>query len=137
MFVERYARDFCRDTTLECRVAGAELVPDTPVAPETQNHVLAVVKEALNNVLKHAHATRVVLSFSVGESSVELRIADDGIGFDPSAPEHAERNGLHNMRTRVADTGGQLEVKSTVGQGTTIVIREPLAARTSTLQSAS
>jgi ligand-binding sensor domain-containing protein/two-component sensor histidine kinase len=127
-FIGRFAVDFCRDSGIECRVHGAETVPAVPLAPEAQHNVLAVLKEILNNILKHAHATSIELVMGVDADGFMLRIADDGIGFDPAAPEHAERNGLSNMRTRMHDAGGHIEIASTRGEGTVITVREPLSA---------
>jgi signal transduction histidine kinase/ligand-binding sensor domain-containing protein len=128
LFIEQYARNFCRDSAIRCEVRDAEAVPKQPVAPEVQNDILAVVKEALNNIAKHARARSVAIVFAVEADTLAIRVADDGAGFDPGAPEHAERNGLNNMRTRLSEIGGRLDIRSARGQGTEIVLRQPLAS---------
>ncbi|HEX2851890.1 MAG TPA: two-component regulator propeller domain-containing protein [Opitutaceae bacterium] len=127
VFVAQYARGFFRDTSVECVVDGEETVPAVPVAPEAQHHLLAVLKEALNNVLKHARATTVKVTMAVTDGHFVLRIADNGAGFDPAAAEHSERNGLTNMKARVADLGGTLGIASGQARGTELVLRQPLA----------
>jgi signal transduction histidine kinase/ligand-binding sensor domain-containing protein len=128
MFVAQYARGFFRDTAIECVVQGEETVPAVPVSPEAQHHILAVLKEALNNVLKHARATTVTVTMAADGGELILRIVDDGAGFDPAAAEHSERNGLTNMKARVTDLGGTLNFSSSQGHGTELVLRQPLAS---------
>jgi signal transduction histidine kinase len=74
------------------------------------------IVEALNNVVKHAAATRVALHLTQADGYLHLRIADDGQGFDPA---HARGGmGLRNIRERVARLDGQLTVISEPGAGT-------------------
>lgn len=127
-FIAQYVNGFCRDTAVRVIVRGEESIPPVPVAPDAQHHLLAVLKEALNNVLKHAHATGVTVTMAVEGEEFVLRVADDGIGFDPAAAEHSERNGLNNIRSRVADLGGRVEISSGAGRGTEIVLRQRLPA---------
>ena len=75
-----------------------------------------IIVEALNNVVKHAAATRVALHLTQADGYLHLRIADDGQGFDPA---HARGGmGLRNIRERVARLDGQLTVFSEPGAGT-------------------
>lgn len=126
LFLAQLARRYFRDTEIECVVSGAEAAPDSPISPEDQHNVLALTKEALNNVLKHARATRVQVSISFADGSFALVISDNGVGFDPSRPEHAERNGLTNMRVRGEESGGECRVESRPNVGTTVRLTVPL-----------
>jgi signal transduction histidine kinase len=128
VFASRYARLFFNGTGIECRLEGAESIPALPLALDAQHEVLAICKEALNNVLKHSKASRVSLSFSVVEWVFEIKIHDNGVGFEPSLKEHSERNGLSNMRVRATEIGGRLEIESHADAGTVILLRVPLAA---------
>ncbi len=87
--------------------------------------LLRAVQEALANVGRHARANsaRVVLAF--GENVATLVVTDDGIGFDP---EQAVGFGLGQLRSRAAQVGGQAEISSTVGDGTTVRVTIPLVA---------
>jgi signal transduction histidine kinase len=75
-----------------------------------------IVVEALNNVVKHAAATRVALHLTQSGGSVHLRVVDDGQGFEPA--QITGGMGLRNIRERVARLGGQLAVSSEPGGGT-------------------
>ena len=75
--------------------------------------------EALNNVLKHAHATRVGLSLEVSQTGVVLEIADNGMGFTPEL-DAAGGFGLDGMRERMERLGGRLRIDSSPGNGTRV-----------------
>lgn len=129
-YIRQFALNFFSDTAITCTVEGVEGAPDAPVAPEVQHHLLAIVKEALNNSLKHARARRVNLSLAFTDKELVLRIADDGLGFDPTALQHSERNGLTNLRERARELGGSLDICSGAGQGTTLRLTVPILTRT-------
>jgi len=129
LFLGEFAGRFFHDTPVECLVQGAETVPPRPLAPEVQHHLLSVTKEALNNILKHSRASRdkIVIGSAGGEFT--LTIEDNGVGFEPESLEHAERNGLTNMRTRIAEIGGAIAIESARGQGSRIEIRVAQSTR--------
>ena len=89
-----------------------------PIDPEVEFALLRAAQEALANVARHAHATRVGLTVSYMENEVALDVRDDGIGFDPSQPEQGF--GLVAMRQRIAALSGTLQVESEPGGGTAI-----------------
>jgi signal transduction histidine kinase len=89
-----------------------------PVDPEVEFALLRAAQEALANVARHAHATRVGLTISYMESEVALDVRDDGVGFDPATPDHGF--GLVAMRQRIAALSGTLQVESEPGGGTAI-----------------
>lgn len=83
-----------------------------------------LVQEALTNVAKYAQAKRVEVSLAAGDDAVEVRVRDDGCGFDPSAVRPG-RHGLAGMRFRVQSARGSLDVDSAPGAGTTLRARVP------------
>ena len=89
-----------------------------PVDPEVEFALLRAAQEALANVARHAHATRVGLTISYMESEVALDVRDDGVGFDPAVPDRGF--GLVAMRQRIAALSGTLQVESEPGGGTAI-----------------
>ena len=84
-----------------------------------------VAQEALNNVLKHAHASRVDVVLATANGTVVLVIEDDGVGFDASAHEIAAGIGLASMRERAALVGATLDVESAPGRGTSVFLKAP------------
>ncbi len=79
-----------------------------------------IAQEALNNILKHANATSVMIRLRNRKSSYALEIEDDGCGFDISNPDK-HGMGLRNMRERLAKVDGKLVVKSSPGKGAKII----------------
>jgi two-component system, NarL family, sensor histidine kinase LiaS len=100
----------------------ADLEP-VELNPAAEPAVLRVVQEALANAVKHARPSRVVLrARDAGNGRVVLSISDDGAGFDPARAAQRHGMGLDLMRERVTELGGQLQLESTPGEGTTIQI---------------
>jgi signal transduction histidine kinase len=113
------------DLPIEFGVTGDEARLD----PRTEHAILRVVQEALTNVVKHASAgsVRVGLEFAPGE--VICTVADDGVGFDVGIASErqvsSECCGLENMRRRAAGVNGSLQISSTPGKGSTVLLRIP------------
>jgi signal transduction histidine kinase/ligand-binding sensor domain-containing protein len=118
--IRRFAEDtFAQgDTTFEF-TAPATGYPQ--MSPAAKREILLIVKEGVTNVVKHAHARRASVSFSLRGRRLAVRVWDDGRGFDPEAA-HAG-NGLRSLRRRVAALGGELTIISATGQGTEIVLQ--------------
>lgn len=95
---------------------------------EVESQLYRIVQEALNNVAKHAAATQVSVLLERREHEVVTIVEDDGKGFDfESARRKKDRGmGLISMEERAALVGGQLEVESTPGKGTTLFVRMPV-----------
>jgi len=85
-----------------------------------------VAKEAMNNVVKHSGATEVWMRMSVRDGVFTLTLKDNGHGFVVETQETSRRNGLRNMRARMAEFGGDFEIRSEAGKGTTVCLRFPL-----------
>lgn len=85
-----------------------------------------IAQEALNNVVKHAGACCVQVQLNLSTEQVILTIGDDGHGFDPTALNTSGRHlGLISMRERATELGGRLDLDSTPGKGTQIVVTVP------------
>ena len=86
------------------------------------SHILAIVNEALSNVVRHARARRVSLSARVKAGRLDLSIRDDGSGIPP---ETGQGYGLRNMHERALLLGGELEVSGPPGKGTLVRLEMP------------
>jgi signal transduction histidine kinase len=101
-----------------------ELPPIDALEPSAVFALQRIVLEAVANALKHSDATRVRLSAeAAAHGGAEIRVEDDGRGFDPSLPFPGL--GLRNMRTRAARIGAQLEITSRAGSGTIVRLLIP------------
>ncbi len=92
---------------------------------EIRHEILWISKEALANVLKHAHASKVHIELLCGNKEVELRVEDNGQGFVPIRPLHNGSFGLISMRKRAERFGGSIAVVSHPGRGTRVVAIVP------------
>ena len=101
---------------------------DHRLAPEVETALYRIGQEALNNVAKHARATRVEMILERRSDCVLLILEDDGIGFELTHEADDRRGfGLVGMRERATLVGATLEVESAPGNGTTILVRIALA----------
>ena len=91
---------------------------------ELEANAYFLAAEAITNVLRHARAERILVEARHEGDALQLRIQDDGIGFDPATCEHA--GGLVHMRDRVNAFGGSLQLRSRPGEGTTVRAVFPL-----------
>jgi signal transduction histidine kinase len=105
----------------------AELCEEPNVRLEVKEALYRIAQEALHNTAKHARASQAELVLSCSADALVLVLADNGIGFDPSA-SFAGHLGLRSMRERVARLDGAVEIESAPGQGTHIRARIPLHA---------
>ncbi|WP_067461198.1 GAF domain-containing sensor histidine kinase [Actinomadura macra] len=94
---------------------------DTGVDEHVGEHVLAVVREALSNVARHAGASEASVVIDVGDE-LKLRVEDDGVGI----PKGGRRSGLRNLRERAEGLGGSFTTRARSGGGTVLLWRVPL-----------
>jgi two-component system sensor histidine kinase UhpB len=99
-----------------------EFHPDRVVAldSEVEEALYRIAQEALNNVLRHAHARHVAVSLRQNEQAVTLEIADDGTGCDPAGARNDGGLGMRGMEERAAEIGARFEIESAAGSGTTV-----------------
>ena len=97
---------------------GSDLV----LAPREALNLTRTVQEAVQNILKHANATAITMTISKKER-LTLWIADNGKGFDTQMAQLGDHYGLLNMKRRVEEIGGTMNIISRPGEGTTLFIR--------------
>ncbi|WP_433257588.1 GAF domain-containing protein [Streptosporangium sp. CA-135522] len=95
---------------------------DTRVPKPVVEQVLAVLREALSNVVRHARAGKVEVAVEASEDRLDLRVTDDGVGV----PEEGRRSGLRNLQDRAERLGGSFTVESPPGGGTRLRWSVPL-----------
>jgi signal transduction histidine kinase len=81
-----------------------------------------IAQEALNNALKHAAATKVVVHLRKGDGRVELEVVDDGLGFQPEAVRDHGGMGLESIRQRAEGLGGTATIRSARSEGTRVKV---------------
>jgi len=111
---------------ISCRLLADELF-ELPHAVE--EGLYRITQEALNNALKHARATSIVVRINTKNGGTVLEIEDDGQGFDVGAITLNSGMGLANIRHRAEELGGSIEIRSAREQGTTVRVEVPADER--------
>jgi len=93
---------------------------------DTSASMYRIVQEGLGNIFRHARATHVRIDLAFLDHTVSLAIEDDGIGIDPKAPGERVGFGMDNLRKRVDDLGGTVDVRTISGEGTRIEVNVPV-----------
>ncbi len=119
----KQAEALCARHKIDVRIALDTREPDIPL--ELKEALYRVALEAIQNTIKHAHATRVDLSLHQLADSVHLEISDNGLGFDTGQgfPGHY---GLQTMQERIVRFGGTVNISSMLGSGTTVRVWAPV-----------
>ena len=121
--VEHLATELRRNGGVEVRVEIDDTASRLPALPiETVAELLAITREALSNVARHAGAETCEIRVST-EDGISLEITDDGRGYDASAATARGHHGLANLRARAEGLGARLEVASAPGRGTRMILR--------------
>jgi len=127
--MRRFAEDAMADGELV--FDASQMPPDLRLPLELRRPLYLVFKEAVNNVARHARATRMVVRIAARDASIELAIEDNGCGFDPGASPYGE--GLASIRRRMKEISGAVAWHSAPGQGTRFQATLPLPSRGSVL----
>jgi len=150
--LDRYLDQLRQRYGLDTHVSWPDNMSASPLAPEVETQLLRIIQESLTNVRKHAGVENARLLFTLHTDEVQVVIEDDGRGFDPSpqgddalhrtSPSLGETEGglipvkeghfgLEIMRERAEAVDGSLEVRSSSGEGTQVIVHLPRVLETS------
>jgi PAS domain S-box-containing protein len=121
--VEWQVQEFQARSGIQCKV---RLLTQEVFAPDVSTTLFRILQETLTNVARHAKATRVEVVKQKRRDRVVLMIRDNGRGFDEENPSVSKSLGLLGMRERAAILGGQVNISSAPGKGTTVTAWIPL-----------
>ncbi len=118
--------EFEEQSGLSCRVS----LPDEelPMDGKLDIALFRMLQEILNNVAKHARASRVDVILDIDEDRLALTVRDDGVGIAEERLCNNTTHGLRGLHERAAYLGGRITIRAAAGGGTTVVIQIPLAA---------
>jgi PAS domain S-box-containing protein len=118
-----YVQDWSSRAGVSATLHTSGLLDDR-LAPDAETALYRIAQEALTNVAKHARAGNVDVILERRADNVLLIIEDDGVGFDPGAAGSAGQGfGLLGMQERAGLVGAMLEIESSAGKGTTVLVR--------------
>lgn len=122
--IQEYAAEVMEARGIALHISRPDIVQQFPLRTQVRRSLYLISKEAIKNIVMHAHCTEVRLNMVVKDRELFLMLKDNGIGFDPAA---AKGNGIVNMRRRVNTMGGSIDITTAPGKGTYILIRLPIA----------
>lgn len=128
------AADLLKEAEAFEEQTGIQVILDIPpdltgqiLNPQVFKNLLYIIREALNNIRKHAEAGCVRLSLTTAEGQLHVLLEDDGKGFDTVLVKDAASGfGLVIMRERAWEIGAQIDIESAIGKGSRITLRVPL-----------
>jgi signal transduction histidine kinase len=126
--LEIEARKFTRASGIACEVQADGRLDDLQIDEDILMSLHRVLRESLDNVCRHARASRVHLHLGSADGMLELSIGDNGVGFNPQAPRKPGSYGLATQQEQLAAHGGTLIVDSARTRGARLVVRLPLVS---------
>jgi signal transduction histidine kinase len=124
-YLVQFAEQFFQRTTIRCRFDVPVVMPELPVSSQFRHHLLLAVKEVCNNAARHSGATELWLRMNVSGAELNIVVEDNGRGFDFNRCL-GRGNGLRNLRRRLDDLGGRVEVSCPTGRGACVRLVAPL-----------
>jgi signal transduction histidine kinase len=118
-YILHFAQEFFRHASVRCRLDIPASLPPLRLTTALRHNVFLAVKEALNNVVRHAQASNVRVTLRLEGTVLSIVVQDDGRGFNEES-QRPSGNGLRNMQQRLESIGGRVEVESGSGIGTTV-----------------
>jgi signal transduction histidine kinase len=123
--LERLVKEFKANTLVEADLRLEQEMLDQ-IGKQASTRFFLIAQEALANIAKHAQASRVLVTLRRINGQVSLQIIDNGRGFNTGQQPDVLGHGLSNMAERAQQAGGEFEVVSSEGDGTTVTVRVPL-----------
>jgi ligand-binding sensor domain-containing protein/signal transduction histidine kinase len=123
--MRRFASDIFSSCDIAFRFSAPDAESDVRLGADVRREVFLIFKESVNNLVKHSGCTEARIEFQMASQSILLVVSDNGKGFDPC--KCTEGHGLMSLRERSKSIGGQLDLVSTIGAGTTVTLRMDLA----------
>jgi signal transduction histidine kinase len=118
-YFQRYAAQVSQAAGIEFSMKLPDGVASVLLTPEQRRTLFLILKESLNNALRHSRCSRIVFTCSLHGHMLHLALTDNGSGFSQMS---TGGHGLHNMRSRGESIGARVEVSSAPGKGTTVAV---------------
>jgi signal transduction histidine kinase len=127
--LKEYLHAYSDNYGIHAELVSPETLPEIDFAPQINAQLLRVIGEAITNARKHSGAACVRISLLREYQQTKIIITDDGKGFDIRQRANGQRHfGLTFMRERMAQVGGDLQIESELGKGTSVLLRLPASS---------
>ncbi len=121
-YTRQFVNNMFEPTGIQYLFNVSDAIPDVTLSPDFRRNAFLILKEAVNNVIRHSHASSASVSISLSGSRVKFEVMDDGIGFSESAASVRGKPGfgIKSMRERAVALGTVLEITSAPRSGTIV-----------------
>jgi signal transduction histidine kinase len=116
----RFADQLFEAKNIQHEIVVPENIKSLKLSMEDRQHLYLMIKESINNIIKHAHCSKASLVVDCHDHLLTVRISDNGVGFNTT--EASDGNGLINLKERSDKMGAGIKIRSIPGEGTSIVI---------------
>ncbi len=120
-YIRTFISEFIDEIPIQVLFDFPEPVPDWNLKPDIRHNIFLIIKESVNNSVKHSKATMLWISVKTEDRILQLKVTDNGIGFDLASIRQFGC-GIHSMQHRAEIIGSALLVESTPGKGTTVAL---------------
>jgi signal transduction histidine kinase len=125
--MRRYAAELFDAGQIDYDIKMDERLEEKKLSMQQRRDLYLLYKEIVNNIYKHAAASKVNIELGIHENKIVLLVIDDGVGYD--AAKSTNRNGIRNMHLRVGKWNGSIHITTSPGKGTNIQINLPIDAK--------
>lgn len=125
--VENLIKDLCEVHKIEFEFNNDEDIDWEGIDDQKKVNFFRILQESMQNIFKHAHANHIKINFDYVDSTINLTILDDGIGF--KANKVKKGIGLKNITSRVSQMNGEVQFLSNEGSGTKVSVHVPIEAK--------
>lgn len=122
-YLRNYIYDFLTESGIEFQIYFPQETPAKSIGAELRRHLVMLVKEALNNIVKHSKATLAKIHFDFDDTYISIKIEDNGIGMYEDRLSK-NRNGIRNMKRRVLELNGEFQIQSEQNIGTSLLFQK-------------
>jgi signal transduction histidine kinase len=117
-YICQFAEDFLRNTDIRCRLDVDESLPEHSLKSAVRHDLFLAAREAIHNAARHSDASELHIDIHASDARAEIRISDDGCGFDPDRDQGG--NGMRNMQARAAAAGASFILDAEPGKGSSV-----------------
>ena len=122
--IKHFAEEICSSNNIALNTNFQPELAQLTLPMDMRRDVYLLIKEAVNNAAKYAHATQIDIVITINNDTLQITVSDNGKGFDTSA--NVQGNGLSNMQARAAKYGGNCTIDSRSGMGTSVYVQMPV-----------
>jgi signal transduction histidine kinase len=124
--LQRLAERWTVDDRLRCNFES-DNIPENRLPSRAKHQLLRIAQEAIHNAVRHASPTLIGVTLRLHAPNVVLQVKDNGRGISADRLEKCEGFGLQNIRKRAREIGARFEIRTAVGQGTSITVTVPIS----------